>query len=146
MKIADVLTRKAIAEVVTIASTATVRDLLGVLAEHGIGACVVSGDDTAVAGIVSERDVVRRLHENDALLAAEVSSIMTTEVETCAPEATIDEILGIMTKRRIRHMPVVSDGALVGIVSIGDLVKHRIDQLAFERDQLEAYVHQTERA
>lgn len=144
MKIADVLTRKAIAEVVTIASTATVRDLLGVLAEHGIGACVVSGDDTAVAGIVSERDVVRRLHENDALLAAEVSSIMTAEVETCAPEATIDEILGIMTKRRIRHMPVVSpDGDLVGIVSIGDLVKHRIDQLAFERDQLEAYVHQT---
>jgi CBS domain-containing protein len=144
MKIADVLTRKAIAEVVTIASTATVRDLLGVLSEHGIGACVVSGDGTAVAGIVSERDVVRRLHENDALLAAEVSSIMTSEVETCAPEATIDEILGIMTKRRIRHMPVVSpDGDLVGIVSIGDLVKHRIDQLAFERDQLEAYVHQT---
>lgn len=144
MKIADVLTRKAIAEVVTIASTATVRDLLGVLAEHGIGACVVSGDGTAVAGIVSERDVVRRLHENDALLAAEVSSIMTAEVETCAPEATIDEILGIMTQRRIRHMPVVSaDGDLVGIVSIGDLVKHRIDQLAFERDQLEAYVHQT---
>ena len=144
MKIADVLTRKAIAEVVTIASTATVRDLIGVLADHGIGACVVSGDGTAVAGIVSERDVVRRLHENDALLAAEVSSIMTAEVETCAPEATIDEILGIMTKRRIRHMPVVSpDGALVGIVSIGDLVKHRIDQLAFERDQLEAYVHQT---
>ncbi|MFJ2757007.1 CBS domain-containing protein [Nocardioides sp. NPDC087217] len=144
MKIADVLTRKAIAEVVTIASTATVRDLLGVLSEHGIGACVVSGDGAAVAGIVSERDVVRRLHENDALLAAEVSSIMTAEVETCAPEATIDEILGIMTKRRIRHMPVVSpDGSLVGIVSIGDLVKHRIDQLAFERDQLEAYVHQT---
>lgn len=144
MKIADVLTRKAIAEVVTIASTATVRDLLGVLSEHGIGACVVSGDGTAVAGIVSERDVVRRLHENDALLAAEVSTIMTAEVETCAPEATIDEILGIMTKRRIRHMPVVSpDGSLVGIVSIGDLVKHRIDQLAFERDQLEAYVHQT---
>lgn len=144
MKIADVLTRKAIAEVVTIASTATVRDLLGVLAEHSIGACVVSGDGTAAAGIVSERDVVRRLHENDALLAAEVSTIMTSEVETCAPEATIDEILAIMTTRRIRHMPVVSaDGDLVGIVSIGDLVKHRIDQLAFERDQLEAYVHQT---
>ncbi len=144
MKIADVLTRKAIAEVVTIASTATVRELLGVLAEHGIGACVVSSDGSEVAGIVSERDVVRRLHENDALLAAEVSTIMTAEVETCAPEATIDEIMGIMTKRRIRHMPVVSaDGALVGIVSIGDLVKHRIDQLAFERDQLEAYVHQT---
>ena len=144
MKIADVLTRKAIAEVVTIASTATVRDLLGVLAEHGIGACVVSGDGSEVAGIVSERDVVRRLHENDALLAAEVSSIMTAEVETCAPEATIDEILGIMTQRRIRHMPVVSaDGGLVGIVSIGDLVKHKIDQLQFERDQLDSYVHQS---
>ena len=144
MKIADVITRKAIAEVVTIASSATVRDLLGVLAEHSIGACVVSDDDGGVVGIVSERDVVRRLHENDALLAAEISSIMTTTVETCAPEATIDEILGVMTTRRIRHMPVVSaEGDLVGIVSIGDLVKHRIDQLAFERDQLEAYVHQT---
>lgn len=144
MKIADVLTRKAIAEVVTIASTATVRDLLGVLAEHSIGACIVNGDDSPVAGIVSERDVVRSLHENDALLTDEVSSIMTTEVETCAPEAAIDDILAIMTTRRIRHMPVVStDGDLVGIVSIGDLVKHRIDQLAFERDQLEAYVHQT---
>ncbi len=144
MKIADVLTRKAIAEVVTIASSATVRDLIGVLSEHSIGACVVSDDGAGVNGIVSERDVVRRLHDNDALLAAEVSSIMTATVETCDPEATIDEILGIMTKRRIRHMPVVSaDGGLVGIVSIGDLVKHRIDQLAFERDQLEAYVHQT---
>ncbi|TQL67434.1 CBS domain protein [Nocardioides albertanoniae] len=144
MKIADVITRKAIAEVVTIASTATVRDLLGVLAEHSIGACVVSGDGTSVDGIVSERDVVRRLHDNDALLSAAVSSIMTATVETCDPEATIDDILGIMTTHRIRHMPVVSaDGSLVGIVSIGDLVKHRIDQLAFERDQLEAYVHQT---
>ncbi|GGR71710.1 CBS domain-containing protein [Nocardioides luteus] len=144
MKIADVLSRKAIAEVVTIAPTATVRDLLGLLAEHSIGACVVASDDDAVTGIVSERDVVRRLHENDGLLTAEVSSIMTAEVETCDPEATIDDILGVMTQRRIRHMPVVSaDGNLVGIVSIGDLVKHRIDQLAFERDQLEAYVHQT---
>lgn len=142
MRIEDILTRKARPDVVTIAPAETVRALLGVLATHDIGACVVSPDGTTVEGIVSERDVVRRLHDDENLLDADVSSIMTPAVETCAPEATVDEIMTVMTRRRIRHVPVVDSSGLVGIVSIGDLVKHRIDQLTFERDQMEAYVHQ----
>lgn len=142
MRIEEILARKASAGVVTIAPTETVRSLLGVLADHGIGACVVSADGVSVDGIVSERDVVRRLHGDEALLDAEVATIMTSAVQTCAPDATVDDLMGVMTQRRIRHVPVVSGGELVGIVSIGDLVKHRIDELAFERDQLEAYVHQ----
>jgi len=143
MRIEDILARKARPEVVTITPTETVRALLGVLATHGIGACVVSPDGSHVDGIVSERDVVRRLHDDEALLDATVSSIMTPAVETCAPEATIDEIMTLMTRRRIRHVPVVDKESLVGIVSIGDLVKHRLDELAFERDQLAAYVQQS---
>lgn len=143
MRIEEILTRKARQDVVTIASDATVRELLGVLAQHGIGACVVSPDGRTMAGIVSERDVVRRLHRDEGLLDAEVGSIMTPAVETCGPDATVDELMSVMTERRIRHVPVLRDGDLVGIVSIGDLVKHRIDELTFERDQLETYVHQT---
>lgn len=142
MRIEDILARKSRHDVVTIGPAETVRALLGVLATHGIGACVVSPDGAHVDGIVSERDVVRRLHDDEGLLDAEVAAIMTPAVETCTPEATIDEIMTLMTQRRIRHVPVVRDGALAGIVSIGDLVKHRIDQLTFERDQLETYVHQ----
>jgi len=142
MRIEDILARKARPDVVTIGPAETVRALLGVLATNGIGACVVSPDGNRVEGIVSERDVVRRLHDDEDLLDAEVSSIMTPAVETCAPDATVDEIMTVMTRRRIRHVPVVRDGTLTGIVSIGDLVKHRIDQLAFERDQLAAYVQQ----
>jgi len=142
MRIEEILARKARPEVVTIDRGASVRTLLGVLAEHGIGACVVSTDGQRVDGIVSERDVVRRLYDDEGLLEADVGSIMTPAVETCSPDATAEEIMTVMTRRRIRHVPVVSDGRLTGIVSIGDLVKHRIEELAFERDQLEHYVHQ----
>ncbi|MEP9383736.1 CBS domain-containing protein [Nocardioides sp. KR10-350] len=143
MHIEEILARKARPDVVTIGPDETVRTLLGVLASHGIGACVVSPDGSRLAGIVSERDVVRRLHTDESLLDLEVGEIMTPAVVTCGPEATVDELMTIMTERRIRHVPVLRDGVLAGIVSIGDLVKHRIDELAFERDQLEAYVHQT---
>lgn len=142
MHIADILARKAATEVVTVPANALVRDLLALLAEHNIGACVVSSDGTTVEGIVSERDVVRRLHDDPDTLRVAVRSIMTEDVVTCAPEDTLDEVMAMMSSRRIRHLPVCSDGALVGIVSIGDLVKHRIDQLTFERQQLENYVHQ----
>lgn len=142
MRIEEILARKARKDVVMVRPESTVRELLGVLAEQGIGACVVSADGTTLAGIVSERDVVRRLHLDEGLLDADVGSIMTPAVQTCGPDATVEELMSVMTERRIRHVPVVDDGALVGIVSIGDLVKHRIDELTFERDQLEAYVHQ----
>lgn len=143
MKISDVLKSKASSEVVTTAPTQTVRELVALLAEKNIGAVVVSEDGSAVAGIVSERDVVRRLGEPGGLLDAPVSQIMTSDVATAEPGDSLDSLMQLMTERRIRHVPVVSDGALVGVVSIGDVVKHKITQLQFERDQLDSYVHQT---
>ena len=127
--------------VVTIAPDRTVRELLGLLAEHRIGALVVSDDGVRVDGIVSERDVVRRLQaDGDAILDGAVSAIMTVEVRTCGPQDQVDELMAVMTERRIRHLPVLLDGRLVGIVSIGDVVKHRIAEVQDERDQLTAYI------
>jgi CBS domain-containing protein len=140
MRIADVLARKGDA-VVTIAPDRTVRELLALLAEHGIGAVVVSSDGTTVAGIVSERDVVRGLHASgDAVLDGPVDAIMTAEVQTCTPDDTVEGLMETMTARRFRHVPVVVDGALVGIMSIGDVVKRRLEHLQAERDQLTAYI------
>ena len=143
MKIHDVIRAKHSREIVTIAPDASVRDLLALLAEHNIGAVIVSGDGSAVDGIVSERDVVRGLHGNDAVLDAPVREIMTSSVQTVEPGQDVDALMGLMTEHRIRHVPVIDDGNLVGVVSIGDVVKSRITQLEFERDQLDSYVHQT---
>jgi len=143
MRIRDVIAAKNQQQVITVTPTATVRDLLGMLAEHNVGALVVSGDGSTVDGIVSERDVVRRLHSDAELLGAAVDSIMTTDVHTCTPDDQLDDLMSLMTERRIRHVPVCEDDRLVGIVSIGDVVKHKIDALQFERDQLDSYVHQT---
>jgi CBS domain-containing protein len=141
MRINDVLAGKAGREVVTVRPDATVRDLLGMLAEHNIGALVVSTDGSTVEGIVSERDVVRHLHRDEAILDSPVSAIMSSEVRSCEGGSTVDEVMALMTERRIRHVPVVRGGALTGIVSIGDVVKSRMGELEFERDQLDSYVH-----
>jgi CBS domain-containing protein len=126
--------------VVTVPPSATVRELLDTLAEHRIGAVVVSSG-AGIAGIVSERDVVRRLRDGAALLDQPVARIMTTEVVTCRRETPVDELMTTMTERRIRHVPVVDErGAIVGIVSIGDLVKSRISELESERDDLVGYI------
>ena len=143
MRISDVLGAKSSQEVVTIKPDASVRDLVTLLAEHNVGALIVSRDGDAVDGIVSERDVVRHLYSDGTVINNTVDAIMTTEVETCGRETLLDDLMKVMTDRRIRHVPVVHDDKLVGIISIGDLVKHRIDQLEFERDQLDNYVHQT---
>jgi len=143
MRISDVLSSKSGGQVVTIPPDATVRELLGLLAQHNIGAVVVSADGVAVDGIVSERDVVRRLHEDESVLDGAVSAIMTSEVATTEPHTPVDDLRVVMTERRIRHVPVVTDGRLTGIISIGDVVKSSLDQLQFERDQLDSYVHQT---
>jgi len=143
MRISDVLASKPSHEVVTIRPDATVRDLLGLLAQHNVGAVVVSGDGEAVHGIVSERDVVRSLYDDESTLDGAVSAIMTSDVATCEADTHVDELRVMMTERRIRHVPVVTDGRLSGIISIGDVVKSSIDQLQFERDQLDSYVHQT---
>ena len=143
MKIHDVISSKDSREVVTIPPDASVRDLLGLLAEHNIGAVIVSSGNKVVDGIVSERDVVRKLHGNDQVLDAPVSEIMTAVVQTCEPGHDVDTLMAQMTEHRIRHVPVVEGGELVGVISIGDVVKSRINQLEFERDQLDSYVHQT---
>ncbi len=142
MRIREVLGAKPSQEVVTISPDAGVRDLIAALAEHNVGALIVSTDGSTVQGIVSERDVVRHLHHDGTVINNTVGAIMTTEVETCEPDVPLDDLMKIMTDRRIRHVPVVQDGGLIGIVSIGDIVKHRIDQLQFERDQLDSYLHQ----
>ncbi|WP_329793752.1 CBS domain-containing protein [Lentzea sp. DG1S-22] len=141
MRIADVLRTKGSA-VATIGQDVPVSELLRALAEHNVGAIVVVGA-SGVAGIVSERDVVRKLHESGAdLLSSPVSSIMTADVFTCSPSDTVDSLTIVMTERRFRHVPVLSDGRLVGIVSIGDVVKSRIGQLEQSQDQLQAYIAQ----
>jgi CBS domain-containing protein len=142
MRITDVLRHKGDL-VMTIRPDASVRDLLEQLAQFKIGALIVSEGGSQISGIVSERDVVRHLHTDGAdLLDKPVSAIMTADVVSCAPEDSIDDLMALMTERRFRHVPVVdADSRLVGIVSIGDVVKNRIDELQLERDQLTAYIH-----
>jgi CBS domain-containing protein len=111
------------------------------LEENNVGQLVVWAAGGSLDGIVSERDVVRRLHgEGAALLSRTVGDIMTVTVATCAPADTVEDLMRLMTERRIRHVPVVADGQLVGLVSIGDVVKHRMDELEVERSQLESYI------
>jgi CBS domain-containing protein len=143
MRISDVIGSKSSKDVITISPDATVRDLIRLLGEHNVGALIVSGDGATVDGIVSERDVVRRLLDSDDILDGHVSAIMTVEVTTAGPDTGLDEMRALMTERRIRHVPVVTDGRLSGIISIGDVVKAAMDQLQFERDQLDSYVHRT---
>ena len=140
MRINDVLRVKG-AEVVTVTPDTTVRQLLQVLAEHKIGAVVVSVDGTSVDGIVSERDVVRAFAQRGAAVMSEpVTEIFTAEVRTVAPETTLDDVMRLMTEHRMRHAPVVVDGTLRGLVSIGDVVKHRMDELESERSALSDYI------
>ena len=140
MRITDVLRRKG-DSVVTITPTESVRDLLAVLARHRVGALVVSSDGRRVDGIVSERDVVRRLHsDGESVLDRPIADIMTADVHTCEPGVTTDDLMSEMTLHRFRHVPVVVEGRLAGIVSIGDVVKYRLEELQSERDQLTAYI------
>ncbi|MCA0296228.1 MAG: CBS domain-containing protein [Actinobacteria bacterium] len=141
MKIEDIIRKKG-ATVVTIVPTATVAELVELLGTHNIGAVVVSEDGERISGIVSERDVVRHLGaEGAAVLTELVSTIMTADVKTCAAEDSLESTAQTMTYGRFRHLPVVQDGKLTAIISIGDVVKHRIDQLTDERNHLLEYLH-----
>ena len=141
MRIADVLRGKGGA-VVTIDPDATVAELVAGLADHNIGAMVVAGPD-GIKGIVSERDVVRQLHTHGAsVLSRPVEKIMTTVVSTCSKEDTVDSLTLLMTENRVRHVPVLEDGKLIGIVSIGDVVKTRMQELESEHEQLQSYITQ----
>ena len=139
MRIADVLRTKGSA-VATITPETSVSGLLNELAMNNIGAMVVVSGD-GVVGIVSERDVVRKLHEHGVeLLKLPVSQIMTTMVATCSPTDTVDHLTAVMTTKRVRHIPVVENDRLVGIVSIGDIVKQRMEELENEQRALQDYI------
>jgi CBS domain-containing protein len=140
MRIETLLFRKG-AAVATLRPTAEVNEALRLLADHNVGALVVSSDDRSVDGVISERDIVRHLHDRGAVILNEpVSSMMSTRVHTCGPTEDVEALAKLMTDHRIRHVPVVDNGQLVGIVSIGDVVKSRIDELESDRRALENYI------
>ena len=141
MRVQEILSAKSIGEVFTIRPDATVAELLTTLSDLNIGALVVSTDGAHMEGIVSERDIVRKLHNFDQPSSVTVGEIMTSDVRVCEPDDTLDELMGVMTEYRVRHVPVLDGDVLVGVLSIGDAVKSRMDQLEFERDQLTHYLH-----
>lgn len=139
MKIVEVVRRKG-ADVVTIGTDASVADLVQLLADHRIGCVVVSDHPGMVDGIISERDVVRALVESDPR-SRTVAELMTSQVHTCGLDDDLEQVASLMTEHRIRHLPVVVDGQLQALVSIGDVVKSRLEDLQAERDALVGYVH-----
>jgi CBS domain-containing protein len=140
MRIYELLRGKGF-HVVTVAPDTAVSEAVRLLKEHNLGAVVVSPDGRHITGIMTERDVVRRLADGADFLDSPVSSIMTQEVLTCQATESIQSLMSTMTNKRIRHLPVVDEqGGLTGIVSIGDVVKSHITEVEFERDQLQGYV------
>ncbi len=127
--------------VITIDPTAEVIAAVKLMAERGIGAVVVLGADQRIVGILSERDIVQALAEHGlAVLNESVSQIMTREVKTCSEDDTIGDLMGRMTAGRFRHLPVVQHGKLIGIVSIGDVVKSRVEEIDQETNALREYI------
>jgi len=131
-------------DVATIGPVASVAEAVALLREHNVGALVVVDDESRIAGIVSERDIVRALAEettgHTSILERQVSEFMTEEVATCGSRSSVDDLMRVMTDRRIRHVPVVDEGTLTGIVSIGDVVKSRIGELETEAGTLHDYL------
>jgi CBS domain-containing protein len=128
-------------DVVTIEPTADVIAAVKLMAERDIGAVVVLGADHRIAGILSERDIMQALAEHGAAVLSEpVSQVMTREVKTCSEDDTIGDLMGRMTTGRFRHLPVVKQGRLIGIVSIGDVVKSRVEEIGQETKALHDYI------
>jgi CBS domain-containing protein len=139
--LADQILERKGRDVATIPPDSTVRAAAEALAAGNVGALVVSPDGSALAGIVSERDIVRRLAvDGPELLDLPVSSIMQAEVRTCVGADHVDQLMELMSEHRIRHLPVVDGEALAGIISIGDVVKTRVDELVTEKEQLVDYI------
>lgn len=140
MDVSDILKDKG-SDVVALAADDSVADAVALLANHYIGSVVVRDTSGGIAGIVSERDVVRSLHEHGAaVLGKTVGELMTTDVVTCGKHDPIAGIMAMMTAHRFRHVPVVEDGKLAGIISIGDVVRSRIEEAQAEVDALRQYI------
>jgi CBS domain-containing protein len=128
-------------DIVTIEPNASLAEAIKMLAEKRIGAALILGADRRIAGIISERDIVRALAERGATVLGEpVSQTMTRKVETCNQNETVATIMERMTAGKFRHMPVVDQGRLVGIVSIGDIVKHRVHEMERESVAMRDYI------
>ena len=139
MTVAAILSRKG-REVVTVTADRSIADVIHMLAEHRIGAVVVADAGSRILGSVAERDVGRALGRGPGARDGAVASIMTAKVVTCTDHDTINDVMARMTEGRFRHLPVVEDGRLAGIVSIGDVVKARIEQVEREADEMRAYI------
>jgi CBS domain-containing protein len=140
MTVATILAGKG-GNVITATPTTTLEQLSSILAEHRIGAIIILEDDKSVCGIASERDVVRQIaKQGPAALAAPISVCMTKKVISCKPDSTIDEVMGIMSNNKFRHLPVITNGKLEGIISIGDVVKKKIEQAEREAEDLKQYI------
>jgi CBS domain-containing protein len=139
MTVAAILAEKG-RGVVTTTAAATVGEVVDLLATHKIGALVIVDASERIAGIVSERDVVRVIARGGAALAQAVETVMTRKVVTCAENETINDVMSRMTRGRFRHLPVATEGRLAGIISIGDVVKARIEQVEREAEEMRAYI------
>lgn len=129
------------AEIISVGPNDTIEDTARLLAKRRIGAVLVRGDKEDIVGILSERDIVRGMaHEGAAVLGRRVSSLMTKNVITCSPAQTVDSVLDLMTERRVRHLPVVHRGKIMGFISIGDVVKEKIAEAEHEAEYLREYI------
>lgn len=141
MIVSQILKSKSETGVISVRPDASVSEAVGVLSEKRIGTLVVAKEAGGLDGIVSERDIVREMgRQGVALMTEPVSKIMTSKLVTCGPSDTADGVLEMMTKGRFRHMPVVDDGTMVGLISIGDVVKARLSELSMEKDALEGMI------
>jgi CBS domain-containing protein len=128
-------------DVSTIAPTASLAEAIRILAEHKIGALVVTGAGGRITGIISERDVVRAVAQHGGkALQLPLAEVMTRKVVTCATTDSVATLMELMTAGKFRHLPVTDDGRLVGIISIGDVVKYRLTELEFEKDAMRDYI------
>lgn len=140
MQVVHILKTKGTA-VHTVPPERTIGDVVRDLSRKRVGAMLVLANDDKIAGIISERDIIHGLADHGAqLLELKVADIMTKTVVNCTPEHTVDEIMREMTNRRIRHLPVLKEGKLAGIISIGDVVKARLEELSAESDMLRNYI------
>jgi CBS domain-containing protein len=141
-KVSSVLKHKG-HEVVTVAPDQTVTAIVKVLTQHRIGAVPVVNEQGQIIGIISERDIIRGMAQHaDAVLTLAADRLMSRDVKTCSSEDQLDDLMEVMTRQRIRHLPVVADGALHGIVSIGDVVKQRLEEVQSEAEELRNYIRQ----
>lgn len=140
MNVGNILTKKG-AQPVTLTESASVADALALLYQHNIGALIVVERSGAVTGIISERDIVRRLHDTGTeVLNHPVAACMTAKPFHCTPQATVADVMQTMTTKRVRHMPVLEQGRLVGVISIGDVVKRKIEEAEEEAEALREYI------